>query len=80
MDALADRLTAAGAPEDMAKAVVELQPLTIAADLADLAEASRWPIENVARLHHKVGEVFGFDRLRAAAGSHSAGDIFERTA
>ncbi|MDP3382866.1 MAG: NAD-glutamate dehydrogenase, partial [Phenylobacterium sp.] len=80
LDALADRLTAAGAPKDMAKAVVELQPLTIAADLADLAEASRWPIENVARLHHKVGEVFGFDRLRAAAGSHSAGDIFERTA
>ncbi|MDP1872865.1 NAD-glutamate dehydrogenase [Phenylobacterium sp.] len=80
LDALAERLTAAGAPEALAHAVVELQPLTIAADLADLAEASRWPVEHVARLHHKVGEVFGFDRLRAAAGGHSAGDIFERTA
>jgi glutamate dehydrogenase len=80
LDALADQLIAAGAPEEIAQAVVELQPLTVAADLADLAEASHWPVENVARLHHKVGEVFGFDRLRAAAGSHSAGDIFERTA
>jgi len=80
LEALADKLVGAGAPEEMAKAVVELQPLTIAADLADLSEASRWPIENVARLHHKVGEALGFDRLRAAAGSHSAGDIFERTA
>ncbi|WP_300577897.1 NAD-glutamate dehydrogenase [Phenylobacterium sp.] len=80
LDTLAEQLVAAGAPQDMAKAVAELQPLTVAADLVDLAEASSWPVENVARLHHKVGEVFGFDRLRAAAGSHSAGDIFERTA
>jgi glutamate dehydrogenase len=54
--------------------------LTIAADLVDLAEASSWPLPNVARLYHAVGAAFAFDRLRAAAGQFAAGDAFERTA
>jgi glutamate dehydrogenase len=73
-------LTAAGAPEAEAMAVAVLQPLTIAADLVDLATASSWPAPNVARLYHAAGEAFGFDRLRAAAGGFAAGDPFERVA
>ena len=80
LDRMAERLVEAGAPEALARAVVDLQPLTIAADLADLAEASEWPVDAVARLHHAVGEAFAFDRLRAAAGGHAAGDSFERAA
>ncbi|MET0274486.1 MAG: NAD-glutamate dehydrogenase domain-containing protein, partial [Phenylobacterium sp.] len=74
------QLTAAGAPEKEARAVALIQPVTIAADLADLAEASSWPLPNVARLYHATGAAFAFDRLRAAAGHFSAGDAFERTA
>ena len=80
LDRQATALIEAGAPADLARQVVGLQPLTIAADVADLAEASRWPVESVARLYHQVGAAFAFDRLRAAAGGHSAGDAFERAA
>jgi glutamate dehydrogenase len=73
-------LCALGAPEDLAQAAAVLQPLTIAADMVDLAEASSWSTASVARVYHAVGAAFGFDRLRAAAGGFAAGDPFERTA
>ncbi|USQ95840.1 NAD-glutamate dehydrogenase [Caulobacter sp. RL271] len=69
-----------GAPDALAQAVAALQPLTTAADLVDLANASSWSVENVARLYHQVGAAFGFDRLRGAAGSFVGGDSFERLA
>jgi glutamate dehydrogenase len=74
------QLTEAGAPADKARAVAVLQPMTIAGDLVDLAEASSWPLANVARLYHAVGEAFGFDRVRQVAGAFSVGDTFERMA
>jgi glutamate dehydrogenase len=80
VDARVRQLTEAGAPTDKARAVAVLQPMTIAGDLVDLAEASSWPLANVARLYHAVGEAFGFDRVRQAAGAYSVGDNFERTA
>jgi glutamate dehydrogenase len=73
-------LIEAGAPLDKARAVAVLQPMTIAGDLVDLAEASSWPLAPVARLYHAVGEVFGFDRVRQAAGAYAVGDNFERMA
>lgn len=75
-----DKLVQAGAPADRAWTVGVLSPLTNAADLVDLAEASSWPLPNVARLYYATGAAFAFDRLRAAAGEFRAGDIFERTA
>jgi glutamate dehydrogenase len=33
-----------------------------------------------ARLYHHIGGAFAFDRLRAAAGSRTAGDAYERLA
>ncbi|HEY0437625.1 MAG TPA: NAD-glutamate dehydrogenase domain-containing protein, partial [Phenylobacterium sp.] len=74
------QLVEAGAPEDLARRAAALQPLTTAADLVDLAEASSWPLPNVARLYHAAGEAFGFDRVRQAAGGYAVGDQFERTA
>ena len=71
---------AEGAPEALAQAVATLQPLTIAADLVDLANASSWTVKAVARLYHQTGAAFGFDRLRGAAGSFVGGDAFERLA
>ena len=69
-----------GAPEALAQAVAALQPLTTAADLVDLANASSWTVKAVARLYHQVGAAFGFDRLRGASGSFVGGDAFERLA
>jgi glutamate dehydrogenase len=80
VDQRIDQLTAAGAPAKMAEAAAVLGPRTNAADLVDLAEASSWPLPNVARLYYATGAAFAFDRLRAAAGEFRAGDIFERTA
>jgi glutamate dehydrogenase len=69
-----------GAPQALAEAVAALQPVTTAADLVDLANASSWSVENVARLYHQVGAALGFDRLRWAAGQFVGGDSFERLA
>ncbi|MBP7702179.1 MAG: NAD-glutamate dehydrogenase [Phenylobacterium sp.] len=80
LEAQVTRLTDAGAPEALARQVAGLQPLTVAVDLVDLAEASNWKLEAAARLYHQVGAAFAFDRLRAAAGGFTAGDTFERTA
>jgi glutamate dehydrogenase len=80
VDSRVRQLTEAGAPADKARAVAVLQPMTIAGDLVDIAEASSWPLANVARLYHAVGEAFGFDRVRQAAGAYSVGDNFERMA
>ena len=73
-------LVAAGAPKALASQVAHIEPLTTAIDLVDLAEGSSWQLPNVARLYHKIGEVFAFDRLREAAGDYRATDNFERTA
>lgn len=80
LEAQVTRLTEAGAPEALARQVANLQPLTTAVDLVDLAEASSWELPGVAQVYQQVGEIFAFDRLRAAAGGFTAGDSFERTA
>ena len=73
-------LTEAGAPEPLARGVAVLQSLTTAGDLVDLAASSSWPLAHVARLYHRAGEAFGFDRLRSVVGRYTIGDHFERTA
>ena len=80
VEARTAQLMEAGAPEDIARTVASLGPLTTAADLVDLAEGSSWDLPNVARLYYAAGEAMAFDRLRAAAGEFRAGDLFERTA
>jgi len=71
----------AGAPKDVAHSVALMRPLTLAANLADLALAQAWPLAPAAFLYHRVGGLFGFDRLRAAAAaSRGLGDPFERLA
>jgi glutamate dehydrogenase len=76
----ASRFASHGAPLGLARSVSMLQPLTMTGDLADLARGTSWPIENVARIYHQAGTVFGFDKLRFAAGSFIGGDAFDRLA
>ena len=70
----------AGAPKDIAHSVALMRPLTVTATLADLAAREGWPLAAAAFVYHRVGGVFGFDRLRASAGSRAAGDSYERLA
>jgi glutamate dehydrogenase len=71
----------AGAPKAVAHSVALMRPLALSAPLADLAKAEAWPLRPTAQVYHKVGGAFGFDRLRAAAGSRAAGgDTYERLA
>jgi glutamate dehydrogenase len=70
----------AGAPKDLAHAVALYRPLTLAVTLADLARELGWPTAPAARLYHVIGGAFGFDKLRAAAGSRTGGDAYERLA
>lgn len=80
VEAAAAALVAAGAPEKLARAAAALQPMTVTADLVDLADGSSWSLPDVARVYHQAGAAFAFDRLRAAVGGYRAGDHFERTA
>ena len=80
VEARTQKLIATGAPEAQARSIAALQPLTTAADLIDLAEASSWPLPAVARLYHATGAAFAFDRVRQAAGAYAVGDNFERVA
>jgi glutamate dehydrogenase len=76
----ADGWMKAGAPKDVAHAVAVIRPLTLAAPLADLAQAQAWPLAPTAFVYHRVGGAFGFDKLRAAASTRGGDDPFERLA
>ncbi|HEY5006911.1 MAG TPA: NAD-glutamate dehydrogenase domain-containing protein, partial [Caulobacteraceae bacterium] len=69
-----------GAPNDIAANLAVLSLLTTACDLADLAKTADWPIQSAALVYHQASALFGFDRLRAGAGSLKAADAFERLA
>ncbi|MGZ3345293.1 MAG: NAD-glutamate dehydrogenase [Caulobacteraceae bacterium] len=69
-----------GAPKALAASIGGLSPLTSTSDVADLALAAGWAFLAAGRIYHQVGAVFGFDRLRAAAGGLMASDAYERQA
>ena len=71
---------ALGAPRDLAESLGMLRPLTATSDVADMARAAGWDILPAGRIYHQTGALFGFDRLRAAAGSIDAADAYERQA
>jgi glutamate dehydrogenase len=70
----------AGAPKDLARTIASMRPLMAASDMADIAKATKWEPMAAARVYHAVGAAFGFDRLRAAAGTLASRDPFERNA
>ncbi|MEO8812990.1 MAG: NAD-glutamate dehydrogenase [Caulobacteraceae bacterium] len=69
-----------GAPKDIAHSIALMRPLNAAVTLADLAAGGAWSLDAAAQLYNRVGGGFGFDRLRAAAGSRLVGDTYERLA
>ncbi|HZL00063.1 MAG TPA: NAD-glutamate dehydrogenase, partial [Caulobacteraceae bacterium] len=69
-----------GAPKDIAHSVALMRPLTQGTAVTDLAKAQGWSLAGAAFVYHGVGGAFGFDKLRAAAGSRAGGDAYERLA
>jgi glutamate dehydrogenase len=69
-----------GAPKALAVSIASLRPLTSTSDVADLALSAGWAFLAAGRIYHQAGAVFGFDRLRAAAGGLMAADPYERQA
>ena len=69
-----------GAPKALAVSIGALRPLTSTSDVADLALSAGWAVLAAGRIYHQAGAVFGFDRLRAAAGALMASDPYERQA
>ena len=80
-EARAKELVRAGAPKDLVRRLMFLRPMTAATDVADMAKKARWGVLPAARIYQAVGQVFGFDRVRAAAGELVGdGDSYERLA
>ncbi|MEI9891435.1 MAG: hypothetical protein WDN45_13725 [Caulobacteraceae bacterium] len=69
-----------GAPQDLAERIGTLRPLTSTSDVADLALSAGWSFLAAGAHLPCGGRVFGFDRLRAAAGGLKAEDAYERQA
>jgi glutamate dehydrogenase len=80
VEARAKAFIGAGAPKELARTIASLRPLMAGSDIADVAKQAKWDVMAAARVYHAVGAVFGFDRLRAAAGSLASRDPFERMA
>ena len=80
-DARAKALIKGGAPKELVGRLVVLRPLTAATDVVDMARKAKWEPAAAARVYQAVGQVFGFDRIRGAAGGLvSDGDSYERLA
>lgn len=76
----ASDFVAAGAPDDLARAVAELRPLTSSSDVIDLAAKGTWPLTPTAMLYHAMGARFSFDRLRGMGGEVSSDLHWDRLA
>ncbi len=76
----AEHYCEAGAPEDLARRVARLRPLTSSPDVIDLSSRKSWPLHATAWLYHRVGARFGFDRLRGAGNQLSSRQHWDRLA
>jgi glutamate dehydrogenase len=74
------QLTGLGAPKALALSVASLRPLISATDIIDVAHDAAWSALSVARLHHALGDLLGFDAMRAAAGEVGGHDHWDRLA
>jgi glutamate dehydrogenase len=69
-----------GAPRSLAHSIALMRTLIPSTTVTDLAAAQNWPVANAAFVYHRIGGLFGFDKLRAAAAARGAADGYERLA
>ncbi|HEY0265120.1 MAG TPA: NAD-glutamate dehydrogenase domain-containing protein, partial [Rhizomicrobium sp.] len=73
-------LTGTDVPEDLARDMTLLPPLTAALDVALLARDAHQPVETVAPLYFALGAAIGLDRLRGLAGKYAPPEHWDRLA
>ncbi len=76
----AERYTAEGVPEDIARRVAGTDVLASALDIVQAALNRDLAVEDVGCVYFQVGERLGFDWLRATAGGLSAESHWQRQA
>ncbi len=67
-----------GADPQVARDVCALDPLSSACDIADIARAFSWPVNEAARAYTVLGDLLSLTELRADAAQLTPGDHFER--
>ena len=73
-------LTQAGVPEELARRIANIGPLTAAPDIVLVADRTARPIADVAVTFFAVGAFFRLDRIVAAAAGIPVVDYFDRLA
>ena len=76
----AAEFTAEGAPTALARRIAGLRLLAPACDIVRIASEAKLPVEQVAETYFRVGERFGFDWLRRAAGQLSTDTAWDKLA
>jgi glutamate dehydrogenase len=69
-----------GAPKALAERIASLGLLAPSCDIVGIARRARMPVERVAGTYFTVGERFGFDWLRRAAGQLSTDTAWDKLA
>jgi glutamate dehydrogenase len=73
-------LTAAGAPDELARSIADLHVLNPAPDIVLVADRTAKPIADVAATYFAAGEFFRLDRIASAAATIPIVDYFDRLA
>jgi glutamate dehydrogenase len=74
------RLKEEGVPEDLARRIIALEPLSQALDIVRVANATKASIPVAAKTIFAIRDSFHLDELAAASESLAAGDYFDRLA
>jgi glutamate dehydrogenase len=78
--ARATELTNTGVPEDLARKLVNLQPLAAAPDIVSVADRTGRAVQDVAATYFAAGAFFQLDRIANAARGIQVTDYFDRLA
>ena len=78
LERIAAQLAAAGAPADLASAIVRIEALDGAVGVALLAAEQRLDVATTAQAYTQLGEVSGLDWARGAAAALTSADPWER--
>ena len=80
LDQRAEAYQSQGAPASLARSIAGLQLLAPACEIVRIAAEAKLPVERVAEIYFRVGERFGFDWLRRAAGQLSTDTAWDKQA
>jgi glutamate dehydrogenase len=74
------RLQEEGVPEDLARRIIALEPLSQALDIMRVANVTKASIQMATKAIFAIRDSFHLDKLAAASEALAAGDYFDRLA